>query len=71
METGLAYLTENILKCLLKTLLIRYRDDISLEKFTLIVRLSDDPKFESNVYKCLKYAGESYVKELKFRFCCP
>lgn len=59
------------MKCLLKTSLNRYRGDISLEKFTLIIQLSDDLKFVSSVYRCLRYAVESNVNELKLGFCCP
>ena len=59
------------MKCLLKTLLNRYRDDISLKKFMLLVQLSDDLKFVSSVYRCIRYAVESNVKKLKLRFCRP
>ena len=62
---------ENTLKCLVKTLLNHYGDDFSLEKFTFIVQLSDDVKFVSSIYRCLRYAVETNVKELKLGFCCP
>ena len=58
------------MKCFVETLLNHYGDDNSLEKFTLIVQLSDDLKFVSSVYRCLRYAVESNVKGLKLGFCC-
>lgn len=52
------------LECLEQTLLNRHMDAITLGKFKLTFRLSEDPTVASNMHRCLSYAIGSYVKDL-------
>lgn len=55
---------KRVLKGLEQTLLNRHMNAIGLKKLMLSLHLSDDPKFASNINRCLIYAIASNVEKL-------